>query len=63
MKFISNTCARYNYKYNTTTSTIRLTTVKSFYQVEELGEVVSVDGAGESNRDTGEFERTFIAFC
>ena len=39
--YYSNTCARY--KYNT--SAIRLITVKSFYQVEELGEGVSEDGA------------------
>ena len=41
VKSISNTCPRY--KYNK--GTIRLKTVKSFYQVEELGEGVSEDGA------------------
>ena len=41
MKSISNMCAQD--KYNI--STIRLKTVKSFYQVEELGEGVSEDVA------------------
>ena len=41
VKSISNTCAQY--KCNI--STIRLKTIKSFYQVEELGKGVSEDGA------------------
>ena len=41
VKSVSNTCAQF--KYNI--STIRLKTIKSFYQVEELGEGISEDGA------------------